>query len=138
MKTPDRPNTEKYSMKEIMLFEGQISELMFKIGSLLSRKIKNFQVTNDDNFKHRRERKTNDIHLFFELKNGQYFHLRTYTRHMLDTGRTPRDQIFLTGYIKPSISQTGGQHSFRQGWYRWNPEIIAQEIIAQNPGLFEE
>ena len=49
-----------------------------------------------------------------------------------------KDEIFITGYRKTSVSQTGGEHSLKQGWYIWDPEIISQEIETQNPTLFQE
>lgn len=139
MKTPDHhsaPTLEKHDVKEIMLFENRISDLMFAIASKFSGKTKSTQLMRDDDFVHRRDRATNDIHVFLELKNGQYFHLRAYTRHMLDMGDIPKDRIFLTGYKKSSVSQTGGEHSLRQDWYIWDAETIANEIISQNEELF--
>ncbi len=119
-----------------MLFENRIASLLFAVASKFSGKVKSTQLMSDDNFVHRRDRTTNDIHLFLELKNGQYFHLRAYTRHMLDMGGIPEDKIFLTGYIKTSVTQIGGDHSLKQGWYTWDAEAIASEVISQNEGLF--
>lgn len=121
MKTPDQRQNqkpEKHSVKEVMLFEGRITELLQSIAVKLSGYIKSFQLMRDNNFIKREDRTTNDIHLFLELKNGKYFHLRSYTRHMLDMKEIPTDEIFLTGYVKESISQSGGEHSFKQSWYK--------------------
>lgn len=130
-------SSEEYAAREIMLFESRISDLMFTVASKFSGKVKSIQLMRDDDFVHRRDRTTNDIHVFLELKNGQYFHLRAYTRHMLDMGKIPEDRIFLTGYLKSSVSQTGGEHSLRQDWYIWNAEAIANEITRQNLGLLD-
>lgn len=140
MKTPDQKQNskpEKHNIKEVMLFENRTTELLQAIALKLSKYVKSFQLMRDDNFVKREDRTTNDIHLFLELKNGKYFHLRSYTRHMLDMNEIPKDEIFLTGYIKESISQSGGEHSFRQSWYQWNPEVIVSEIVTQNPTLFQ-
>lgn len=94
----------------------------------------------DNNFVKRRDRISNDIHLFIQLKTEGYFHLKGYTRHILsiDNLRNKYNkQIFLTGYYKDNISHTGGKHSFEQKWYKEEPHIIANEIISQNPKLFE-
>jgi hypothetical protein len=136
MESPDQ-NLKKHSIKEVMLFESKITELLQAIAAKLSRYVKSTQFMRDNNFIRREDRTTNDIHLFLELKNGKYFHLRSYTRHMLDMNTIPTDEIFLTGYVKESISQNGGEHSFKQGWYQWNPDTIANEIIIQNPELFK-
>ncbi|MEI6588055.1 MAG: hypothetical protein WCO05_03850 [Candidatus Moraniibacteriota bacterium] len=129
---------EKHSAKETLLFENRISDLMFVIMSKLSKRVKSVQVMKDDNFVHRRDRTANDIHVFFELKNGQFFHLKAYTKHMLDMDDIPVKKIFLTGYVQSSISQIGGKHSLKQGWYEWSDEVIASEIVAQNQALFLE
>jgi len=126
----------KHETKDIMLFEQQIAALLFSVAAKFSGKIKSFQMMRDDDFVRRKDRTTNDIHLFFELNNEQIFHLRAYTRHMLEVGEIPKDRIFLTGYQKPSIAQTGGEHSLNQAWYKWDSDLIAQGIIAQNPSLF--
>lgn len=139
METPEQyqgDKKDKHGIDEAILFENHISELMFAIASKLSKKIVSFQAMRDDDFVHRKDRTINDIHIFLGLKNGQYFHLRAYTRHMLDMDEIPKEEIFLTGYIKSSISHTGGEHSFRQGWYKWDAECIAREILEQNSSLF--
>ena len=138
MKTPEHsdPTLVKYDTREIILFENRISDLMFAIASKFSGRVKTTQLMRDDDFVHRRDRTTNDFHLFLELKNGQYFHLRAYTRHMLDKGKITEDKILLTGYTKSSVSQTGGEHALRQGWYSWNAEAIANEIVSQNEEIF--
>lgn len=134
MNTPNQHSEApitKHSTQEIMLFENRIESLMFTTASKLTGKVKSFQLMRDDNFVHRRDRTTNDIHIFFELNNGQFFHLRAYTRYMLDMEEIPTDKIFLTGYKKPSVSQTGGEHAFKQDWYPWDPEAIANEVLSQ-------
>ena len=139
MKPPDhtsRPDEAKHDVREVMLFENRISELMFATAVKLTGKVKSFQFMRDDDFVHRRDRTTNDIHVFFELKNGQFFHLRAYTRHMLDMEKIPDTTILLTGYIKSSVSHTGGEHALRQEWYPWDAETIANEITNQQPELF--
>lgn len=127
---------EKYSTKEIMLFENKISDLFFEIAAEFTGNVKSTQMMRDDDFVHRNDRKTNDIHLFLELKDGNYFHLRAYTRHMLEAGQTSGGQIFLTGYEKNGVDQTGGNHTLKQDWYEWDAKTIVQEIIKQNPEKF--
>jgi hypothetical protein len=135
----EKPNTpDKNSSLEIIQFENKIADLMLAIGVKFSSKIVNFQVKRDADFVKRKDRQTNDIHLFFQLKSGRYFHLRAYTRHMLDINKTSTDKIFLTGYLKSSVDNEGGEHSFRQAWYEWNPETVSEEIEKQNPTLFQE
>jgi hypothetical protein len=128
-------NSGKNNAKEVMIFESKISQIMISIASKLAGKVKSFQLMTDTDFPVR-NRTTKDVHIFFELKNNQYFHLKAYTKHMLDIKGTKTDQIFLTGYLKPAITQDDGVHSLRQTWYEWNPEVIANEILEQNPGLF--
>jgi len=120
-------------IKEAVLLEGKTADLMLAVTPLI-KNVKSFQLMRDNDFSKRKDRNINDIHIFFELKNGKYFHLRAYTKYMLDTG--VKDKVFLTGYIKPSVEQFGGEHSLRQGWYEWNPIEIASEVISQNPTLF--
>jgi hypothetical protein len=134
----EKPNLSAKNSLEIIQFENKIADLMLNIGVKFSNKIVNFQIKRDADFVKRKDRQTNDIHLFFQLKGGRYFHLRAYTRHMLDTTRDSTDKIFLTGYLKSSVDNEGGEHSFKQGWYEWNPEIISDEIEKQNPTLFQE
>lgn len=139
MERPDQYSDlerSKHTIAEIMLFDSRISNLMFEIGSRLSAKVVSIQIMRDDDFVHRRDRTSNDIHMFCELKNGQYFHLRVYTRHMLDMDEIPTNTIFLTGYIKELRSQIGGNHSLKQNWYEWDADIIADQIITQNPLFF--
>lgn len=120
-------------IKEAVLLEGKTADLMSAVAPLI-KSVKSFELMRDNDFSKRKDREINDIHLFFELENGKYFHLRAYTRYMLDTG--VKDKVFLTGYIKSSVNQVGGEHSLRQGWYEWNPTEIANEVMLQNPTLF--
>ena len=127
---------QKHTVQERILFENRIEDLMMGVAGKLSGKVRSIQMMRDDNFVHRRDRKTNDVHAFFELSNGQYFHLRTYTRHMLDMDTVPSDKILLTGYTKAGIAQIGGTHSLKQDWYQWDADTIASEVVRQNPSLF--
>ena len=129
--TLDKPN-----IKEIILLENRVSELLFTVGSRLISQIKSIQIMRDDYFFHRRDRKINDMHVFLELYDGQYFHLKVYNRHMLDLSDIPTDKVLLTGYINPRISHVGGTHKLRQGWYPADAYTIVDEIISQNPELF--
>lgn len=115
--------------------EAKVSNLFSDIGSRLSPLVKSMTLMTDDNFVHRRDRTSNDIHLFLELKNGKVLHLRAYVRHMLET-EIQDNGIFLTAYLKDQIEQTGGAHSLRQGSYNWSAEEIVEEIKKQNPDLF--
>ena len=136
MEKPTLP--DKNSNLEIIQFENRIADLMFAVGVKFSKKVTSFEVKRDDDFIHRKDRQNNDIHLFFQLKNGRYFHLRAYTRQMLDVNKkTATDKIFLTGYLQSSVDNEGGEHSFRQAWYDWNPETVSEEIEKQNPTLFQ-
>lgn len=116
--------------------ENLTSNLLLNIALKLAGKYKTFQLMKDDNFVHRKDRTSNDIHLFLELEDN-YFHLRSYTRHMLDHSLKVKDNyIFLTGYQKKDIELNGGKHSFRQDWYKRDADTIAKEIIYQNQRLF--
>ncbi len=71
MKTPNQYREifeRRRDIKEVMLFERRIGELMFSIASKLVDKVKSFQLMKDDDFVHRRGRTANDIHIFFKLK----------------------------------------------------------------------
>lgn len=139
MNTPSRPDdneSPKYHQKDIIVFENKLSDLFFAIGTKLAGKVQSFQTVTDDHFVHRRDRTANDIHLFLELKNGKLFHLRGYTRHMIDTKTLDSNKVLLTGYYKDAATQTGGVHSLKQDWYPWDPNLITQAIEFQNPELF--
>ncbi len=133
---PDDSAAQKYSPLEVISFENKLSELLLGVGIKMAGKIKSWQPMSDDQFVHRRDRTSNDLHLFLELKDGKFFHLRAYTRYMLDTRSAGADKVFLTGYQKDTVAQTGGVHSLKQDWYSWDSEAICQEILRQNPGLF--
>lgn len=120
-------------IKEAVLLEGKTADLMMAVAPLVEN-VKSFQLMRDSDFFKRKDRNINDIHIFFELNSGKYFHLRAYTGYMLDTGI--KDKVFLTGYVQSSIDKIGGEHSLRQDWYDWNPTKIATEIMSQNPTIF--
>ena len=125
------------SLQKSIQLESVTADLFAKIGAQLSGKCQSFQLLRDDDFNHRRDRDSNDIHLFLELLNSGYFHLRAYIRHMLQNKEKIKSgELFLTGYYKDEISLHGGQHSFRQGWYSADGNQIAIEIEMQNPHLF--
>ena len=125
-------------IKNAMLIERHLSDLFFEIGIFLKKRSKSFQLLNDDNFTPRRDRTSNDIHLFVELKGGKYFHLRGYTRHMLDNIEEYKtsNKVFLTGYLKDKIELTGGKHIILQTWYDNNSKIIADSIFQQMSEYF--
>lgn len=125
------------SIQRSIELESVTTDLFAKIGAQLSGKCKSFQLLRDDDFSHRRDRDSNDIHLFLELFKDGYFHLRAYIRHMLQhQEKIKNGELFLTGYYKDGISLNGGTHSFRQDWYLADSEVITREIEMQNPHLF--
>ena len=127
------------SVQQSIQLEGVTADLFAKIGAQLSGKCQSFHLLRDDDFNHRRDRVSNDIHLFLELARSGYFHLRAYIRHTLQhQDKIKSSEVFLTGYYKDKISLHGGQHSFRQGWYHADSDEIAKEIEIQNPHLFSE
>jgi len=122
--------------KSSLELEQRASELFLDIAVSLIQRIASFQLLRDDLFVHRRDRTSNDIHLFLELRHGGYFHLRSYTRHMLSFPHLSKDALFLTGYRKRNIELEGGTHSLRQEWYPCDFTILSQEIVSQNEDLF--
>ncbi len=123
-------------LKASLELESMATLLFQRVAAQLQGRFISLQLMNDDNFVHRRDRTSNDIHLFLELPQT-YFHLRSYTRHMLLAPTQVADgKIFLTGYTKQQITLTGGNHSLEQKWYHRDPVMISQEIIRQNPTLF--
>ncbi|MFC1749001.1 hypothetical protein ACFL2V_09375 [Pseudomonadota bacterium] len=117
--------------------ETRLTDLFYDICIKLTKRVVSFQVMPDDYLVHRRDRTSNDLHAFLDLNDGRIFHLRAYTRHMLDAPENLEEgRVMLTGYLKDSVQLTGGTHSFKQKWYDWDAEFIAQEIVAQNPELF--
>lgn len=123
---------------QVISLENLISNLFFDIASDLSGTYVSVEFLKDDNFNHRRDRISNDIHAFFELYNKGYFHLRSYTRHMMDNhDMVESGNIFLTGYRKDKVELFGGAHSLRQDWYINDSKLISFEIISQNPDLFK-
>ena len=130
-------NYKESYIKEAVLLESKLKHLFVDISSNFVGKIISFQLMRDDDFVHRRDRIENDIHMFFELKNGEYFHLRGYTRFMLTALELVKEgKIFLTGYRKNTITHNGGEHSFKQKWYENDANKIADEIISQNLDIF--
>ena len=126
----------EYTVKT-MNIERLLFELFQQVGGELRGRFVSAQYMADDNFIHRRSRTSNDIHAFFELYGGGYFHLRGLTRHMLDFPKPLTEGlVFLTAYRKKEISQIGGEHSLQQDWYEQDPKVIAQQIVSQNPDLF--
>jgi len=126
---------DKDGLKETLELEARITSLFHSVGVKISPYVKSYMLMADDNFVNRRDRTSNDIHLFLELRDGQVFHLRAYTRHMLDTGEQEKG-VFLTAYLNDKVTHTGGVHSLRQASYPWDAEAVFQEILKQNPGLF--
>lgn len=113
-------------------FERSIAILFFDVANEMNGKYISFQLMRDDDFMHRRDRHFNDIHLFLELNGRGYFHLKGYTRHMLEHPELIASQrVYLTGYLKSNISKVGGTHSLRQDWYKRDPKKIAEQIIVQ-------
>jgi hypothetical protein len=121
---------------EIKLLESRLADLFFELPVPLKGTYRTFQVMLDDNFNHRRDRTSNDVHIFFELHEGGYFHLRSYTRHMAQNLAFAKDRVFLTGYRKLEVTLNDGEHSLRQDWYSWEAISLAKEISMQNPDIF--
>ena len=120
-----------------ILLENKVTNLFRGVVSELIGRYQSFQLMLDDNFVHRRDRTSNDVHLFLELDINQYFHLRAYVRHMLKClDVVDQGKILLTGYYKDEVKLIGGEHSFEQKWYECQPNVVAEEIITQNPQLF--
>ena len=71
------------NMMEVIKLESRVQDLFRDVFCKLTGKVISVEFKIDDSFTHRRDRKTNDIHAFFEIKPRGYFHLRSYTRHML-------------------------------------------------------
>ena len=61
-----------------ILLENKVTNLFRGVVSELIGRYQSFQLMLDDNFVHRRDRTSNDVHLFLELDINQYFHLRAY------------------------------------------------------------
>lgn len=126
------------NIEQILLLESKLADLFWRISIKLNGTYKSVQLMRDDNFVHRKDRTSNDIHAFFELRNREYFHLRGYTRHMLEHPQLSAKKVFLTGYRKNDIELVGGIHSLEQKWYELNPSIIANQIREQNLNLFQK
>ena len=130
-------NWKKEYLKNAIILENKSKNLFVEIMAKISNHVKSVTIMSDDNFTHRKDRVENDIHLFLELHNGKYFHLRSYVRFMLTALEiVEQDKIFLTGYLKNSVTQNGGTHSFKQTWYNLNSENIFEEILNQNNKYF--
>lgn len=124
-------------MMRILTLENMATDLFQNVAGNLSKKVKSVQLMSDDNFVHRRDRTSNDIHLYLELLQGGFLHVRSYTRHMMTQhDKVNEGMIFLTAYRKNSIELVGGTHSLRQDWYKCDPNIVSYEITSQNPDLF--
>ncbi|MEK6961247.1 MAG: hypothetical protein AABX47_08820 [Nanoarchaeota archaeon] len=124
-------------IKRALELESLATNLFLRVAANLQGRSKSVQLMRDDNFAHRRDRTSNDIHLFIELISGGYYQLRSYTRHMLHhPDKVDAGEIFLTGYRQDEILQVGGIHSLRQDWYPSDAEFIAREVISQNPDIF--
>lgn len=123
-------------MKALTL-QAQLSELFSNIGAHLVKKGVSVQIFLDDHLQPRKDRMSNDVHLFLELQDGTYFHLKAYTGHMFQVGNeTTKGKVFLTRYHQQSVHIGGRDHALRQDWYEWDGPKIAEEIVKQNPSLF--
>lgn len=115
--------------------EARLGSLFWDVACRLSGRFLSVQLMLDRNFSAAPDA-PNNVHAFFELKPGEYFHLRAYTAHMLMFPERTGDEAFLTGYLQPHIAKQGGAHSLRQDWYRQDPDEVAREILEQNPERF--
>ncbi|MBI5872035.1 hypothetical protein HZB88_03030 [archaeon] len=121
----------------------EMQELEYKLGELFTETAiklkghKSMQLMRDNDFGKIREREVNNVHLFLELTDVLYFHLKADLNHMkffLEQVRS--GEIFLTGYLKDSVAKHGGEHAFSNQWYRSDALYIAQQIAEQNPSYF--
>jgi len=121
---------------EIQNIEYKLAELFTQTAILLTGH-KSMQLMRDNDFGKIRERKINNIHLFLELSDNLYFHLKGDLNHMqyfLDQVKS--GEVFLTGYLKDSIAKNGGKHAFINQWYQAKPDYLAHQIAAQNHAYF--
>ncbi len=128
---------ESDEMMRALMLQAKLAELFSNVGAHLVKRGVSVQVLLDDNLQPRRDRIVNDVHLFLELHDGTYFHLKAYTSHMLQVeNEMTRGKVFLTGYHQESIHMGGRRHALRQDWYPFDDQQIAEEVIQQNPTLF--
>lgn len=126
-----------HKLKQALELERKVANLFFNIGAKLSNQTISMTAMRDNDFQKIRGREQNNIHLFLELPDRTYFHLKGDVKHMLFFPKmVEQGKVFVTGYLKKSPALHEGSHSFRNDWYVCDAAILSAQITSQNPDLF--